>query len=176
MHTLPEWDGLEARAPDRHGVAREPAEPRDRAPDFEPGRPPRDAARRLSVLVADGHADAAESLALLLWVGGHAPRVACGGDEAVRAAELDPPDVVLIDLRLPDRDGCEVVRQLRGRPWPKRPLLVALTGGGREDERRRALEAGIDVYLLKPVDPAALLRLLARFARVVLPPAADQPR
>ena len=128
----------------------------------------------MSVLVIDSHTDTAESLALLLRLWGREPRIARTGEEAVRAAALDPPDVVLMGLHFSDRDGCEVARQLKSQAGRKRPFLVAITGCVRAEDRRRAIEAGIDVYLLKPVDPAALLGLLARFARVVLPPRTDR--
>lgn len=187
MRALPGSDGSEARSPDWDGGAwgladggrgvaagTDPGGPCEQPPASQCGRSPREPARRLSVLVADSHPDAAESLAALLRCNGYAPRVARTGEEAIRATELDPPDVVLMGLQFPDHDGCEVARRIRSRPYRKRPLLVAITGWEREEDRRRAAEAGIDVYLLKPADPAALLGLLVRFARVVLPPDPDE--
>ncbi len=124
---------------------------------------------RLRVLVVEDHADTAASLALLLRLDGHEVRVAPDGPAALRAAHESPPDVALLDIRLPGMDGCDVARRLLERAAEKKPLLVALAGCGREQDRRRAAEAGIDLYLLKPMDPEALRRLLRRFQGIMAP-------
>jgi CheY-like chemotaxis protein len=79
----------------------------------------------------------------------------------VEAAAAARPDVVLIDVGLPGFDGYEVARRIRASPWGKSMRLVALTGYGQTDDRRRALEAGCDLHVTKPVMPARLAEILA---------------
>jgi two-component system, OmpR family, response regulator len=121
----------------------------------------------LRVLVVEDDADGALSLAQFLRGLGHEVEVAPDGQAAVEAAQARPPDVVLLDIGLPGLDGWEVARRLQGHPAGKRPLLVALTGYGREADRRRSDEAGIDLHLTKPVDPDQLRWLLPRFQSVI---------
>jgi len=90
-------------------------------------------------------------------------QVASDGPSACQAALNKLPDVVLLDLALPGMDGWEVAKRLRGRTWEKKPFLIALTGYGGEEDRRRSLEAGIDLHLVKPVEPDFLRRVLERF-------------
>ncbi|MEB2345738.1 MAG: PAS domain S-box protein [Deltaproteobacteria bacterium] len=118
----------------------------------------------LRVLIVEDNADAAEGLMMLLEVFGHQVRVARDGPSALEAARGDPPDVMLVDIGLPGIDGYEVARRVRETPALGEVPLVALTGFGLEDDRRRALAAGFDHHLTKPVDPARLRKLLARFA------------
>lgn len=120
---------------------------------------------RLSVLVVDDSPDAAGSTAELLALCGHDARVAGSGAAALAAAATDPPDVVLLDLGLPDMDGWEVAARLRGRPG-KPPVMVAVTGFGAEGDRRRSADAGVDLHLVKP---AVLVGVLRRFERVLAP-------
>ena len=82
-------------------------------------------------------------------------------------AQVDPPDVVLLEIRLPKMDGWEVARRLREQATVKPPFCIAVTGYGMEADRRRSEEAGIDLHLLKPVEPSYLRRLLARFQTIV---------
>jgi CheY-like chemotaxis protein len=89
------------------------------------------------------------------------------GLQAVRQAQVLQPDVILLDIGLPGMSGWEIAAWVTEQPAEKRPLLVAITGYGREEDRQRSEEAGIDLHLVKPVDPAELLRLLKRFHRVV---------
>jgi PAS domain S-box-containing protein len=124
------------------------------------GRPAPDGPRR-RVLVVDDNVDAAESLAALLQVHGHEPRTAHSGPDALAAAGEFRPDLVLLDIGLPGMDGYAIARALRGEPWGRGLRLVALTGYGQDDDRRRALEAGFDQHLTKPAGPEVLLRLLA---------------
>lgn len=121
----------------------------------------------LSILVVEDDADAAQSYAVLLGLWGHHVRTALNGPTALLHATDSVPDVVLIDIGLPGMDGFELARRLRGRSTDRRPFLVAITGFGMEEDRRRATEAGIDLYLLKPVEPEMLLRLLRSFEKVV---------
>jgi len=117
------------------------------------------------ILVADDNQDAANTLALLLRLGGHEVHTAHGGRAAVALANEFHPDVALLDIGMPDMDGYEVARQLRATAWGHDCLLVALTGWGQEDDKRRAHEAGFDHHLTKPVDPRQLDALLARPAQ-----------
>ena len=115
---------------------------------------------RASVLVVDDARDAADSTAEVLTLHGFRVRVARGGAEALLAVAADPPDVLLVELLLPQPDGCEVARRLRD--GGRVPLLVALTVCGTEWDHRRAAEAGFDLLVAKPADPRALVALLAR--------------
>jgi CheY-like chemotaxis protein len=129
---------------------------------------PRAGRSELRVLVVEDDADTASSLAILLTLDGYEARVTGDGRTALRLARAWPPDVVLLDLVLPGGlDGYELARRLTDLPAPKRPLLIAVTGLGQDADRRRSAEAGIDLHLLKPVDPAWLQRLLRRFQAVL---------
>jgi signal transduction histidine kinase/CheY-like chemotaxis protein len=114
------------------------------------------------VLVADDNHDAADSLALMLRLRGHDTRTAHDGQEAVEAAGQFRPDVALLDLGMPRLNGFDAARRLRAEPWGATLLLVALTGWGQDEDRRRAAEAGFDHHLTKPVAPADLEEVLAR--------------
>ena len=123
------------------------------------------AASRRRVLVVDDNVDNAESLAMLLELGGHDTRTAHDGLAALRAAGAFRPDVVLLDLGLPELNGLEVCRRIRREPWGREMLIAALTGWGQERDRRESEAAGFDVHLVKPVDLETLTRLLAAPAR-----------
>jgi signal transduction histidine kinase/ActR/RegA family two-component response regulator len=114
------------------------------------------------VLVVDDNVDAAQSLKLLLELWGHEVRVAHDGHAAVEAARAFGPEVVLLDLGLPGPDGYEVARRLRELPGGEAACLVALTGYGREEDRSRSAEAGLQAHLVKPADPATLRGLLTQ--------------
>jgi CheY-like chemotaxis protein len=86
------------------------------------------------------------------------------GPSALAAVERGAPDVVFLDLGLPVLSGWDVARQIRAMPLPQRPLIVAVTGYGLDEDRRRSAAAGIDVHLLKPADPQQLLALLQSVA------------
>ena len=128
------------------------------------------AARQLSVLVVEDDPDTGESLAELLGLSGYAVAVTRCGEDAVRCA--GGADVIFLDLRLPGIDGCEVARRIRSMESPKRPFLVAVTGRAKDEDFRRSREAGIDLHLVKPVEPAVLLGLLARIVAGAGGPAA----
>jgi CheY-like chemotaxis protein len=121
------------------------------------------------VLVVEDNRDIAESLALLLTHSGHEVRTVHDGRSALDAAREFRPHVVLLDIGLPELDGYEVARRLRQFPELVGARLVALTGYGQPAERRRAMEAGFDVHLVKPVDLLALKELLDRMAAGDLP-------
>jgi CheY-like chemotaxis protein len=121
-----------------------------------------DASRGLSrrVVVIEDNVDAAESLQLLLEIWGHQVEIVHDGPAGLESVRGFEPDVVLCDIGLPGgMDGYEVARQLRSAGSTAR--LVALTGYGQQEDQRLALDAGFDLHLTKPVEPAALQKLLA---------------
>jgi two-component system CheB/CheR fusion protein len=127
-----------------------------------PGEPsPRRLSTNRRILVVEDNADAADSLAVLLRVCGHDVRTVHDGAAALEAAEAFRPEVVLLDIGLPRMDGYQVARRLREQSGTKTALLVAVTGYGQEEDRRRAAAAGFDAYMTKPADPIGLERLLA---------------
>ena len=109
----------------------------------------------------DDSEDSAESLAILLRLLGNEVRTAHDGPAALEAARVFCPNVILLDIGMPGMNGHEVARRLRQMPEVQGALLVAQTGWGQEEDRRRTEEAGFDAHLVKPVDPAALEALLA---------------
>jgi CheY-like chemotaxis protein len=112
-----------------------------------------------SIMIVEDNADARDALRLLLELDGHTVEAAADGAEALELATARDPDIALVDIGLPGIDGYEVARRLR-QGHGKRPLLIALTGYGQPEDRRRATEAGFDALLVKPVDPTALSDLL----------------
>jgi two-component system CheB/CheR fusion protein len=120
----------------------------------------------LKVLLVEDDADAAQSLALLLQLNGHRVQLASCGASAVALAEADPPQVVLLDLGLPDINGYEVARRLRARGASQRPLIIAVTGYAEQPERLQSYEAGIDLHLVKPVQFGELEQVLGRYQAV----------
>lgn len=98
---------------------------------------------------------------MLLELAGHEVRVAHLGRAALSLAQEFRPDTALLDIGMPDLSGYEVAQELRREPWATRIQLIALTGWGQEDDRRRALEAGFDHHLIKPIDPDRLEGLIA---------------
>jgi signal transduction histidine kinase/CheY-like chemotaxis protein len=133
--------------------------PADGAARPAPPAPAAAAARR--VLVVDDNADAARTLSTLLALQGHQTEVAYDGPSALAAAKAGRPEVVLLDLGMPGMDGYEVARQLRAEPALAGVRVVAVTGWGHEDDRRRTRDAGFDAHLVKPVDLDEVERHLA---------------
>jgi PAS domain S-box-containing protein len=117
------------------------------------------------ILVVDDNKDSADSLAMLLQLTGHEVFVAHDGHSALVAVELRRPDVVLLDIGLPSLNGHDVCRWIRQQPWGKTTVIIALTGWGQEEDRRRSQEAGFDGHLVKPVDHGHLLALLESLIR-----------
>ena len=130
-------------------------------PSPDPSDAPDRAGRRLRVLVIEDNPDTADTLRMLLDLAGHEVRVCYRGDEGLEAALEDRPDVVVSDIGLPGMDGYEIARQLRRRDEMAGTRLIAVTGYGQEDNRRRAVESGFEAWFVKPVDPERLLDLLA---------------
>ena len=118
-------------------------------------------AASLRVLVVDDNADAAEMLTTMLGHWGYDSRPASNGHAALAVADDFRPEVVLLDLGLPDIDGYEVAARLRGRDWASALKIFAVTGRGLEEDRRRSKATGLDDHLVKPIDPDALRRKLA---------------
>jgi CheY-like chemotaxis protein len=132
------------------------AEPRAPA-DVEPAV----SLARRKVLVVDDNEDSAKSLSLMLELLGHEIRTAHDGLEALDIGETFRPDVVLLDLGMPRLNGYAAAGRIREREWGRSALLVALTGWGQDEDRRRTRQAGFDEHLVKPADLSALTRLLS---------------
>ena len=116
------------------------------------------------VLIVDDNEDAAEMCATFLELTGHKVRRTNTGRGALALAETFRPRVALLDIGLPDITGYEVARALRRAPWAAELLLVAVTGWGQDEDKQRALDAGFDHHLTKPIDPVELERLLQSIA------------
>ncbi len=116
----------------------------------------------LRVLVVEDNRDSAEALRMLLEICGYEVAVAHSGTDGVEMAQTGRPDAVVCDIGLPGLDGFTVAELLRRNPETAAARLIAVTGYGQEEDRQRALEAGFDVYLVKPVEPGRLLEHLAR--------------
>jgi CheY-like chemotaxis protein len=120
---------------------------------------------RLQILVAEDNPDCAFSTARLLQLCGHQRvQIASDGASALAAVETGGIDVVLLDLGLPGLDGWDVAQRIRALPLPKQPIIVAITGFGRDEDRQRSADAGIYFHLVKPADPQQLLDLLQAIA------------
>jgi CheY-like chemotaxis protein len=117
---------------------------------------------RLKILVADDNADGADSLAMLLQAQGHMVLTAGDGRRAVELAEVFRPDVILMDISMPQMDGLQATREIRSRSWGAGVRIIAITAWGQHSQRQRTLEAGMDFHLVKPVNPEALAALLRR--------------
>jgi CheY-like chemotaxis protein len=113
------------------------------------------------VLIVDDNVDAADSLALILQLDGHVTRTGYSAQDAFDLAVAFEPEVMLLDIGLPEMDGYEVARRIRASGRPAGVKLIALTGYGQVDDLRRAHEAGFDDHLVKPVDFETLSRSLA---------------
>jgi signal transduction histidine kinase len=126
------------------------------------------------ILVADDNRDAVETLQMLLQLDGHDVHVAYDGEQAVELAAQFKPDIALLDIGMPKRNGYDAARALRERFASSRMKLVAVTGWGQSGDRARALAAGFDHHLTKPVDPAVLQQLLQSLQAegAITPPAA----
>jgi PAS domain S-box-containing protein len=115
----------------------------------------------LRILIVDDNRDGADSLAMLLRTIGNDTRTAYDGQEGVDLAGQFRPEVLLLDIGLPKLSGYEACRRIREQSWGKGIVLIAVTGWGQENDRRRSHEAGFDHHMVKPVDPQGLMHLLA---------------
>jgi signal transduction histidine kinase/ActR/RegA family two-component response regulator len=121
---------------------------------------PLESASPRRVLVVDDNVDAAESLALLLRVGGHSTQVAHDGPAALKLAENERPELAFLDIGMAGMDGYELAKRFRNHPGLKEVKLIALTGWGQEEDRRRSRQAGFDAHEVKPVSMESLKRIL----------------
>jgi two-component system CheB/CheR fusion protein len=132
----------------------------------KPTRPeqwcPRKCASR--ILVVDDNRDAAHSVAILLRMRGYEIEVAHDGPTSLEVAAAYRPDVVLLDIGLPGMDGYEVARRMRELPDLENVSLIAVTGWGQEEDRRRSRIAGFNYHLIKPLNLNSLETLLASLA------------
>lgn len=113
------------------------------------------------ILVVDDNPDSATSLAMLMKITGNVTHTAFDGLEAVEAAATFRPDVILLDIGLPKLNGYEACRRIRQQPWGKNIVMVAVTGWGQEEDREKSRDAGFNGHMVKPVELAALTKLLA---------------
>ncbi|HEY1251610.1 MAG TPA: PAS domain S-box protein [Thermoanaerobaculia bacterium] len=125
-----------------------------------PGAGVAPAANPQRILVADDNVDAADGLKLLLELGGDQVRVAYDGVSALAVAREFRPQVALLDVGMPRLDGYEIARRMRAAEETRGTVLIAVTGWGQPEDRRRSQAAGFDYHLVKPVDPSTLERLL----------------
>ncbi|HTU68078.1 MAG TPA: ATP-binding protein [Steroidobacteraceae bacterium] len=116
----------------------------------------------LRILLADDNRDAAESLAIILRLEGHEVNLAHDGQAALQAYAERKPDVALLDIGMPKTNGLDVARQIRAQPGGDDVLLVAITGWAQDSDKERSRSAGFDHHLTKPIEPEALIQLLAR--------------
>ena len=123
------------------------------------------APRGFRILVVDDNHDSALSLAMMLSIMGHETRTAHDGESAVETAESFLPEVVLLDIGLPKLNGYEVAQRIREHAWGAAMFLIAVTGWGQEEDRQRSSEVGLNVHMVKPVEPAALEKLLAELSQ-----------
>lgn len=118
------------------------------------------ARRGRRILVADDNEDSVTSMALMLEILGNDVRTAGDGLEAVEVAEAFRPEVILLDLGMPNLNGYDACRRIRERPWAASAIIVAMTGWGQDEDKRQSREAGFDRHLVKPVEPSVVERLL----------------
>ncbi len=119
------------------------------------------ASTRRRVLVVEDNLESVHSLALVLKNIGHEVQFAINGFAAMEVARKFRPEVILLDIGLPDVDGDNIARQLKWEPGLEKTRIIALTGSAEPELRERALEAGCAEFVVKPIDPAALETLLA---------------
>jgi len=123
------------------------------------------------ILVVDDNRDSAPSLAMMLELMRNEARSTYDGLEALEMAEKFLPDIILLDIGMPRMNGHDACRQIRQEPWGKDVVLVAMTGWGQEDDRRRSRDAGFDFHLVKPIEFAALEELLVTVGQLGTKPA-----
>lgn len=137
-----------------HADANGPA----RAPSNDAENPFPHGSRR--VLVADDNKDGAESLAMLITASGHQVFIANSGPEALQMAATHQPHIAILDIGMPGMDGYQVANRIRSEPWGIHMTLIAVTGWGQEEDKKRSRQAGFDHHLTKPADPIKLEALI----------------
>jgi PAS domain S-box-containing protein len=142
-------------------VVRLPAMPEERVPDAATPEDKRSESRRMRVLVVDDQPDMADCVALLIETLGHQARAVYDGTTAVALSRAESPDIMFVDVGMPGMTGYDVARQIRQQPDLAQIRLVALTGYGQDHDRSRALQAGFDLHLTKPISDATLRNVLA---------------
>jgi CheY-like chemotaxis protein len=120
------------------------------------GSPSHNESQRLRILIVDDNSEVAECLSLLLETLGHETAVATCGADAIETARRTVPHTMLIDIGMPQISGYELARRLRNEPSLAGIRLIALSGYGQDEDRRRAIEAGFDAHLTKPASSEAL--------------------
>ena len=138
-----------------------------RLPMVSQGSPPESpeteeavATSKLRILIVDDNRDSTDSLAMMLKLMGNEIRTAYDGEQAVAVAEASRPDVILLDIGLPNMNGYEVCRRIRAAAGDRKLIVIAQTGWGQDEDRQRTQAAGFDYHLVKPVDPQSLMKLL----------------
>lgn len=143
-------------------VVRLPLDLKSSVPDASAPDSEHSQAGRYRILVVDDNKDSTTSLSMMLSLMGHETRSAYNGVEAIEAAQVYLPEVILLDIGLPKLNGFDVCRKIRAHPWGRDVLIIALTGWGQEEDKRRAKEAGFDHHFTKPLNLAELEKLLRR--------------
>lgn len=131
----------------------------------EPENVPTESGEKLRVLVVDDNVAAAENLAALVRLHRHDVEIVHDGESAMRKARELDPDLALMDLGMPEMSGFELARLIRKEPWGENLTLVAVSGWGQEEARRRSKEAGFDKHLIKGDEPVALAKILSDVAQ-----------
>jgi CheY-like chemotaxis protein len=121
----------------------------------------------LRILIAEDNADGIGSMATWLRICGHDVEMATNGPTALAKARTDKADVVVLDLGLPGMSGYDVARQLSDHRTRQTPLLIAVTGVGREEDRQHSAEVAIDLHLVKPINPDDMQAVLKRFQQLL---------
>jgi CheY-like chemotaxis protein len=124
-------------------------------------RPARRSSQTCRILVVDDNEDSANSLTMLLRLAGNETRTAYNGLDAVSSARDYQPEVIILDIGLPELNGYDAARRIRQLPGGKDLLLIALTGWGQEEDQRKSKEAGFNAHMVKPVNYEQLMNLLA---------------
>ena len=126
------------------------------------GQPSKVAAfARRRILVVDDSVNAADSLGYLVEVSGHEVRIASDGEAGVAVARQFQPDMLMMDIGMPKLNGYEAASRIRQQPWARAMVLVALTGWGQADHRRKSANAGFNHHLVKPIDMDELIKLVS---------------
>jgi CheY-like chemotaxis protein len=141
-------------------VIRLPTKPMTERPAVDEPVPEVSPAKGRRILIVDDNVDNAESLSLLLRFKGFETAQAFDGEEAMAEAQAFKPDVILLDIGLPKLDGREVCRRIRLEPWGRAMRIIAVTGWGQDEDRRKSADAGFDHHLVKPIQYSELQAVL----------------